>query len=149
MRCSSSCLCIVTVNSFMRFNLQRLVGEEKTRQMVLREDKSFSAFNVWGAPAIHPPSHLHSLSVWPYPTCMTPNHSSSLYPSITPVTSCFHFSAPRPELFPPVTGDTIWVDYLGFHDRWMVKNHKGYKSFNTLNDSISLSNITVTASKGW
>lgn len=68
----------VKVNSFMRFNLLRRSGEGAARQMVYKEDKSLNAVNVWGAPAIHPPSLLHSLSVWPYPTCMTPDHSSSL-----------------------------------------------------------------------
>lgn len=90
--------------------------------MEFKEDKSLNGVNVWGAPAIHPPSHLHSLSVWPYSTCMTPDHSSSRYPFITPVTSAFHFSAPRPEPPPPspVTDDAIWVDYLEYHEECMI-----------------------------
>lgn len=119
--CCCCCCCIVRVNSFMRFNSLGHSGEGETRQMEYKEDKSLNAVNVWGAPAIHPPSLLHSLSVWPYPTCMTPNHSSSLYPSITSVSSSFHFSAPRPELPSPVTDDTVWVDYLEYHEGYMVK----------------------------
>lgn len=109
------------INSFMRFSSLTYDEEGDTRQMVCKEDKSLNAVSGWGALVIHPPSHLHSLSVWPYPTCMTPDHSSSLYPSITPVTSSFHFSAPRPELPSPVTDDTIRVDYLGYHVGYMVK----------------------------
>lgn len=105
----------------MRFNSLGHSGEGDTRQMEYKEDKSLNAVNVWGAPVIHPPSLLHSLSVWPYPTCMTPDHSSSLCPFITPVASSFHFSAPRPELPSPVTDDAVWVDYLEYHEGCMVK----------------------------
>lgn len=107
--------------SFMKFNSPRHGWKEEPRQMAFKEDKSLNAVNVWGALAIHPRSLLHSLSVWPYPTCMTPDHSSSLCTSITPVTSSFHFSGPRPELPSPVTDDTISVDYLGYHEEYMVK----------------------------
>lgn len=43
---------------------------------------------------IHPAWLLHSLSVWPRPTCMTPDHSSSLHPFITPVTPILPLPAP-------------------------------------------------------
>lgn len=49
---------------------------------------------------IHPAWLLHSLSVWPRPTCMTPDHSSSPRPFITPVTPILPLPAPRPPRSP-------------------------------------------------
>lgn len=60
---------------------------------------------------IHPAWLLHSLSVWPRPTCMTPDHSSSPRPFITPVTPILPLPAPRPRAPPPpVTAHTVGAD---------------------------------------
>lgn len=103
----------------MKFNSLGHNGEGETRWMEYKEDKSLNAVNVWGALAIHPPSLAHSLSVWPYPTCMTRDHSSSLHPFITPVTSSFHFSAPRPEL-PSLSQmmSSEWITWNIMRDVW-------------------------------
>ena len=87
--------CIVRVNRFMSFNS---LGHQEKRDKVSTEKTNLSTLSV---SEVLRPSILHRsfrLHVWPHPTCMTRNHSSSLYPSIIPVTSSFHFSAPRPEL---------------------------------------------------
>lgn len=64
-----------------------------------------------GARLIHPAPLLHSLSVWPRPTCMTPDHSSSPRPFITPVTPILPLPAPRPRAPPPpVTARTVGAD---------------------------------------
>lgn len=90
--------CIVRGNLFMSFNSLGHKGKKKKRDKVSTEKTNLSMLSV---SEVLRPSILHRsfrLHVWPHPTCMTRNHSSSLYPSIIPVTSSFHFSAPRPEL---------------------------------------------------
>lgn len=90
---------------------------EKTRQMEYKKS-SLSMLSMseqlWSS-ILHP-SFISS--VWPNPTYMTPDHSSSLYPSITSVTSSSHFSGPRPELPSPVRDDSIAVDYLAYHEEY-------------------------------
>lgn len=113
---------LMAANSLFKRLLRPRPREDAARQMESKEDKCVSGISVAGAAAIHPPSRLHSLSVWPDSTRMTPDHSSSLHPSITRLSSASHFSGPRPELPPPVTGDAIGVDYLPHPGGRLIKH---------------------------
>lgn len=129
---SNYCISCLLANSWRAAAVSEvhLSWEKTARQMEFKEDKSLNGVNVWGAPAIHPPSRLHSLSVWPYSTCMTPDHSSSLYPFITPVTSAFHFSAPRPE--PPACHGWCHLSGLLGISRGMYDHISSLKGYSVL-----------------